>query len=1029
MNIVDVSIKKPVLTTMALLACVVFGGLAYFSIPVSLFPDVKVPMVTVQTVYAGASPQVIESQITKKIEDKVSSISNLDYITSYSMDSVSVILIAFNFGVDENQVLQEVKDKVEVLISELPADAKRPAISKIDISSQMPVMNLVMEGELEATELYTFGQTVVSDRLSQVDGVGSVSLSGGQEREIRVELDRSTVFTRSVALSQIGGILAAANVEIPGGNVKIENMDIPVRLKGEFNSLDEIRDLDVPTANGLFKLHQLADVRDATKTVRERTILLDKKAGSRNENALLLKVVKNPTANTIDVVEGVMKQLPLIQEETGGRVTLKVIKEDATFVRDSVNDTLSNVYLGILFTGIVLLIFLHDLRSTLIVALAMPFSIIATFLVMKAMGISLNMLSLMGLSSATGTLVANSVVVLENIFRHKELGHDRMEAASRGTKEVIVAVFASTLTNVAVFVPLANMSGVMGSVLSNFAYTIVISTVFSIIVSFTLTPLLASRILPSKVKQDGPIGRALEAMFKSWERGYKATLAFILKNRRRSFAVVGLVLVLFMVSMGLFTKVKFELAPNTDGGKVLVNVELPQGNTLEATAAVMAKIEAKLAKYEEVDSLLTSLGTMGSLDSDVSVAQMNVFLVPKADRKESNSEIASRIMRDVSDIPGANIRVSPVSEIQMASGGAVSFNIRGADNDVLLDSAEKVLQRVSKVPGIMNPALSSKSGKAEFVFTPDRKRLSEDGLSVQAVAVTLRAAVDGLVMTNYKEGGEEYDMRVVLKDAALLSIEDIKNIPIVTPSGTQPLSRYADISMADGYSKIMRNDKVRTVQFSADLLPGYTQGAVTAEVMKAAKEVQLPAGYEIKTAGSTEALTKIVTDLIMVFVIAVVLTYMLLAGTLESVTQPIFILATVPLGLIGVVLGCLLTGTVLNFVAMLGIIMLVGIVVNNAILILDYYNQLRRDGATPHDALLEACPTKLKPILMSNIAIVLGMLPMAMGIGASGAEMRAPMGVVIIGGIASSTVMTLWLIPSLEYLLTRVRKPAAVKES
>jgi HAE1 family hydrophobic/amphiphilic exporter-1 len=284
MNIVDVSIKKPVLTTMALLACVVFGGLAYFSIPVSLFPDVKVPMVTVQTVYAGASPQVIESQITKKIEDKVSSISNLDYITSYSMDSVSVILIAFNFGVDENQVLQEVKDKVEVLISELPADAKRPAISKIDISSQMPVMNLVMEGELEATELYTFGQTVVSDRLSQVDGVGSVSLSGGQEREIRVELDRSTVFTRSVALSQIGGILAAANVEIPGGNVKIENMDIPVRLKGEFSDLDEIRDLDVPTSTGVYKLRQLADVRDATKPCG-RDHPLDKKAGSRNENA------------------------------------------------------------------------------------------------------------------------------------------------------------------------------------------------------------------------------------------------------------------------------------------------------------------------------------------------------------------------------------------------------------------------------------------------------------------------------------------------------------------------------------------------------------------------------------------------------------------------------------------------------------------------------------------------------------------------------------------------------------------------
>lgn len=1030
MNIVDLSIKRPVLTTTVLLAFTIFGLFAFTTIPVSLFPDVKVPYVTIQTVYPGASPQVVESQLTKRIEDQVTSIADLDTVTSYSMDSVSVVIVQFKYGKNENLALQEVKDKVEVLISDLPSDAKRPAITKVDIAAAIPVMSIVLQGEMAPTELYTYGSTTAADSFAQVSGVGNVTISGGQKREIRVELARSTVFERSVPLTQVAGILAAANVELPGGNLKMEGRDLPVRLRGEFTDLDSIRDLDVATRTGTFKLRQLADVRDATSAVRERTILLDKKAGARNENALLVQVIKNPSSNTIDVVKGVQKKITALEAESAGRVSFKVVKEDATYVKDSVDDTLSNVYLGILFTGIVLLIFLHDFRSTLIVALAMPFSIIATFLVMKAMGISLNMLSLMGLSSATGTLVANSVVVLENIFRYKELGHDRVESASRGTKEVLVAVFASTLTNIAVFVPLANMSGVIGSTLSNFAYTIVISTVFSIFVSFTLTPLLASRILPDKVKKDGPIGTALEAVFKGWERGYAATLKFILKSRRRAALVVGATVVVFALSMAGFSLIKFELMPTTDGGKVSVSVELPQGSDLDATAAVVKTIEERVSGYQEVQSTLTSLGSLGSLDQDVSVAKMDVILSPKAERRASNSVVASRIMRDLADLPGVAIRVSPVSEIAMDRGGAIDLYLRGQDNDVLLSLAEKVRERVISVDGIMNPSVSSKAGKTEVVFEPDRKRIAEDGLSVQAVAVALRSAVDGLVTTTYKEGGEEYDVRVTLKGSTLLDLEDLKNIPVVSSAGTQPLSRYADIRFSSGYSKIMRTDKFRTVEISADLLPGYAQSSVLNKVMAAVKEVELPAGYTIKTAGSAESLGETVRDLLTVFLIAVLLTYMLLAGILESFVQPIFILATVPLSLIGIVVGCLITSTVLNFVAMLGIVMLVGIVVNNAILILDYYNQLKRQGRDTHDALMEACPTKLKPILMSNIAIVLGMLPMAMGIGASGAEMRIPMGVVIIGGIVSSTIMTLWVIPALELLLTRryLKSAAVVKE-
>ncbi|HOC45606.1 MAG TPA: efflux RND transporter permease subunit, partial [Syntrophorhabdaceae bacterium] len=785
MNIVDLSIKRPIMVSMGLVALVLFGILSYFSLPVSLFPNMSVPYVTIQTVYAGASPEVIETQISKKLEDQVSSISGLEKIISYSMDNASVVLIEFKYGIDENIALQNVKDKVEAISADLPEAAKKPVITKIDISTAMPVMSIVLEGDMSPRELYEIATNEVSERFAQVDGVGSVSVSGGQEREIRVEMSRSTVYERAIPVLQISGILAAANVDIPGGNFNYANHDIPVRLKGEFPIIEEIENLDVPTRNGNFKLRQLANVRDATKTVRERTILVDKRRGTRNENAVLLSVVKNPSANTISVVEGVTDQIDEITKASGGRLNMMIIKEDATYVRDSVKDTLSNVYLGILFTGLVLLFFLHDLRSTLIVAVAMPFSIVSTFLVMKAMGLGLNMLSLMGLSSATGTLVANSVVVLENIFRYKESGHSRIESASKGTKEVIIAVFASTLTNVAVFVPLGSVSGVMGVIMSNFAWTVVISTVFSIVVSFTLTPMLASFILPEKVTKEGKISRGIESMFNKWESVYGKMIGFLLKNRKRSAIAISVTVALFIISIGLFTTIKYELMPKTDGGKILVSVELPQGSDLGKTTEVLAGIETRLMEYSEVESLLTTLGSMGSMDVDVSVAQMDVFLIPKKDRELSNSELAADMTRLLSDVPGAKIRISAISEL--AVGGSTKSDmdlyLKGPDGVVLRDLSGKILDKMNEIPGITNVASSSKAVKQELVFRPDRKRLSDDGITVQQIALTLRAAIEGFVATTYKEGGEEFDVRVSITGASLTDIEDIRNIPVVSGAG------------------------------------------------------------------------------------------------------------------------------------------------------------------------------------------------------------------------------------------------------
>ncbi|MDR2054190.1 MAG: efflux RND transporter permease subunit [Treponema sp.] len=1003
MSIIDIAIKRPVTVLMGALALVVFGILAYTSLPVSLLPEAKTAIVTVQTLYPEASPQIVESQLTKRIEDEVFSIADVDSLTSYSMDSVSLVTVIFRDGKDENLAIQEVKDKVDAILAQLPGAVEKPSVSKIDQAASIPIMNIVLEGDMDATELYTLGSTVVRDELSQVSGVGSVAISGGEKREIRVNLDRAAAYERFVPVEQVAGILARANIELPGGNVGMEREDIPVRFKGEFTSLEEIGDLDIPTSAGLFKLRQLGTIEDTHITVRERTILRDKEAGRRNEGALLFQITKNPSANTVAVVDAITKQIPRIEAQAGGRITLSVIREDAGFIRDSVNDTLSNLIMGIVLTGLVILFFLHDVRSTLIISLSMPFSIISTFFVMQFIGVSVNVLSLLGLSCAVGTLVANSVVVLENIFRYKNEGLSRTEAASRGAREVMMAVLASTLTNVAVFVPLGGMQGAMGQILSHFAYTVVISTVFSIVVSFTLTPLLASRILPEVQKRPGRIGRALDAFFAGTERLYTASLSVMLRRKWRCAAVVAV----FVLSMRAFTSIPMELVPKSDGGKIQVDAELPQGSGLEKTAAVLAVIEERLAEYDEVKTILTTLGNMGSMDRDVSIARMEVALVPKTERALSNSEMASLFTRNLSDIPGADIRVVAPSELVLAQGAPVDLSLRGPDAQALQEYGGRIMRRIRAVPGVMNAAINMKAGKSELVFEPKRKQISSDGLTVQAVALALRSAVDGMVATVYRENNEEYDIRVKIEDAAFRDINDLKNIPVVSPAGIFPLSRYADIRFDSGSNMIVRHDKQRTANITAELLPGYAQGPVLADVMKAASEIELPEGYSVAQAGLSEVMEESNMSMAVVFLTAILLVYILLAAILENLAQPLFILFTIPLSLIGVVAACLLFGTVLNNIAMIGIVMLVGIVVNNAILMLDYYNQLKREGMAPMEAMLKACPAKLKAILMSNIAIILGMIPMALGIGASLAEMRQPMGVITIGGIVSSTVLTL----------------------
>ena len=1015
----DISIKRPIMISMGLIVFMVFGGLAFFSLSLDLMPDVEIGFVTVQTIYPGAGPKEIESQVTKRIEDSVATISKIEYIESYSMDSVSIVMLKFDIGKDSDIATQEVKDKVDAILNDLPEDAETPIVEKFDLRA-LPVLDIVLSGKLDMKDLYELADKRLKDRFSQIEGVARVNLVGGQEREIRVELDNRVVFENAISLAQLSQILKVQNMDMPGGQFLQRSQEYAVRLSGELDSIDTMEELEVPTPFGSKKLGRIADIRDTGAEVRERATYFDNRRGFKEDNMVLLSLIKSVDGNTVDMAHSIRQRLPEIERDLPAGCKLSVVNDKSIFIESSVQDTLGNIFLGVLLTALVLLFFLHDIRATIIVALAMPFSIISTFLLLQISGFSLNIMTLMGLSTAVGILVTNSVVVLENIFRHKEMGHTRQEAAGKGTVQIAVAVIASTMTNIVVFLPIASMTSLMGQFFKEFALTVTYATLFSLLVSFTLTPMMASLVLPERETKKHPIGQKLEKLFHLWERGYKKVLSVILANRLRSFLVIGISLLLFVLSFFSAARVGFEFMPSLDEGDIKLEVELPQGYNLEETAALIGTIEERIRTHPEVRYILTQMGSISETDVGTNLAKINVKLVESEERRLTSIEAADLFIRELSDIPNARIRVAATSP----GGGSeapIQFHLLGQDTDQLEIYKNDIINRIKTVEGLVNLNTSSRAGKPEITLVPDRKKLSDAGLTIYDLAMTLRSAVEGIEATRYKEDGEEYDIRVVMKKESVDTPEEVGKIAVVSKTGVYRLSQLAAVDFSEGYSKILHKDKYKAIEFTGDTGPGYALGDVVGKIREKIGEIKFPGGYKVDWGGSVKLMEETAIDMLRTFIIASLLTYMLLAAILESLTQPLMILGAVPLALIGVFVAMDMTGKTMNTMSMMAIVMLLGIVVNNAILLLDYTNLLRREGKGVTEALIEACPTKLKPILMATIAIILGMTPMALGIGAAGKEFRQPMGIVSIGGLIVSSVLTLVVIPAI-YNLTSRRK-------
>ncbi len=1017
MFLAKLSVKRPVLTTTILFVFIIFGALAFNKLNLNHMPEVDIPYVTITTIYPGAGPKEIETLITKKIEDAVSTISQIKRIESYNLDGMALTLIEFELTKDVNVANQEVKDKVDLILNELPSDAKKPIIQKIDLRA-LPIMDLVLSGNIDPRKLRHIASTSLKDRLSQINGVADVKITGGEQREIKVAFTKRTVYEDMISFPQMLQILGANNIDLPSGNFKIDGQEYSVRVKGRYGSIDEIKNLQVNTPFGLKRLAQIAKVEDSGKEVRRRAIFFDAETNTSDSNAVRLSIIKSSDGNEVRVADAVRKMLPEIRASLPKGLELKIVTDNSRFTRASVEDTINNILLGVLLTAIILFLFLMNFRSTIIVALSMPASIISTFLTFQWANMSLNVMSLMGISVSVGVLVSNSVVVIENIFRHKSLGNSPDEAAIKGTSEVAIAVLAATLTNVVVFVPIASMSSIVGMFMKELALAAAFSTLFSLLFSYTLTPMLASLMMRKEGKQ-GKFSAKVDAFYKSWDEFYRRLLAASLKNKLLSGTIIFVSFVLFIAAVIFYgPKIGFDMIPQSDNGQLQITVELPPEYNLYETAKTLKKMENKIKRYPGIVNIITELGRINNVNVGTNLARMDVNLVPANKRKHKLNYYIQAFVKEFADIPNARLITVDYKSFTSKNGAPLQFFLMGQNLDTLNVLKDKILAKIKNVPGLINLDQSSREGKPEITIIPDRTKLAETGISVQEIALTLRGAMEGLTAAKYLERGDEYDITLTMEDASVNSPEKVGQIPIPSRTGTvYRLAQLADIKFTKGYSKILHRDKYVAIQFTGSPAPGVPLGNVTNEIEKRLKEIRFPAGYKIKWAGTVEMMKGMVSDMSFAFVLAMILTYLLLAAILESFVQPIFILLTVPLAIIGVLASLYYTNISFAITSLMAIIMLIGIVVNNAILMLDYTNQLVREkGMGVRDALIEACPTKLKPIVMSTLAIILGMLPLAIGIGSAGVEMRQPLGVVSIGGLLVSTILTLFVIPAFYYL-------------
>ena len=1020
MNLTELSVKRPVLTVMLITVFLVIGIFSFLRLTIDLFPQIDIPVITITTIYPGAGPSEVKSQVTEKIEDEISTVSNVKHIDSTSMENVSIIVVEFELGVDVDMMNVEVKDKVDAIISTLPDEVESPKIVKYDINA-LPILNLSVSADRPLNEVYEFCDRELRDRLNSIDGLASVEIVGGLEREIQVNVSKEALNRYGLTITELAGLIGAENRNVPLGRLTMTDEEYVLRVQGEFKSIEELVCTTIPVPGGAtVYLSDFGTVVDGFKERREL-------AEFEGKPSIGVIIYKRSDANTVKVASEVFSTIDKIRETMPLDYEIGIARDLSRFIVDSVNDVLLNIVLGILITSIFLYIFLHDMRSTLIASLAMPTSIISTFILMYFAGFTINVITLMALGISIGILATNSIIVLESIKRYIDDGENPDEAAVKGTGEVAVAVIASTLTNIMVFTPIAYMSGIVGQFFKQFGLTVVFATIFSLLVSFTMAPMMAAKLMgksgaksgkgPSRFEIIDRLGGGLHRFFKRWDdayegvvNGYRSVLTWCLDNPMKTvLSTLGV----FILSFVLLAMVGGEFFPYNDRGYISVKVEMPPGTRIEETSTVMDEIYGIVEEFEVVETVFI---TVGGEQRGVNEGELIIKLVDISDRDILSKDFVNIIRPKLAVIPAADISIKELSEGAGPEGSDIIVEITGTDMGKISEIAMEMKGIVEEMDGLVDVDTSVKAPTPEIRFLPNRFEMSSYNINSASIYTVLRASFEGEVASVYREEGEEYDIRVRLDEADRDNVDSFAEVMIRTPRGMVPLSQLGEVSYSLGESEILRKDRQDLIEVRANIGAG-TAGEYEVMIMGAVDKLNIPEGYNVGLGGESETKAESFRALFEALFMAIILTYIVLAAILESYVHPITIMVTLPLGLIGTAVGLFVAGATINVLSLMAMVMLVGIVVNNAILILDYTAHLRDEGKRMREALLEAAPVRFRPIVMTNLAIAFAILPQALGDASAG--FRVAMAVVTMGGVLFSAVFTLFLIPVVYEFLDR----------
>ena len=1028
------AIKRPVMVSMIFLILIILGGISFVLLPIDLFPDIDLPMVMVVASYEGAGPSEIESMVARPLEMSLAATKNLKNIYSYSLEEACVVMAEFDWGADMDVAAADVREKVDMVRFRLPEGVESPSVIKFD-PSMMPIMFLGFAGEgLTQAELRYYAEETIQPRLERLDGVAAAFPIGGLEREIKVQIDRTRLEALGLAVDQVIAAIGASNLDLPGGHLKFGQKDFLVRTTGQFTQPSQLENVIISSHQGIpVRLKDVATVKDAFK---EQTSVVRVGGGS----AIVMLVQKESQANTVLVADRVKQALESVKRELPAGIRIDLVWDSSDYIKHSVGNVERSALEGGLLAIIIILIFLRSFSSTLIISVAIPVSVVVTFVLIYFGKMTLNITTLGGLALGIGRLVDDAIVVLENIFRHRQRGERPKEAAVVGASEVSTAVLAATATTIIVFVPIFFVRGMVGVLFRPMGYTVVFSLAASYFVAMILIPLLASKFLkvervgnPQMFASKGKLFRLSQRMFDAIEDHYQKTLSWAITHKK--IVILGVTAAL-LVSLPLLRFIGAEFMPQIDEGRFEISLKMPVGTELTRTEQVVARMEDIIIQnVPELNTMMVRGGIEGegfaalsSIFQDITgshAANMEVSLVERGERERPMWEIMELLRHRFKDIPDAEIHVKSagLTEEMHSFGGAAApivVEIRGYEMETAHSLAREVKRIVEQTPGSRDVRIMREEGLPELQIKIDRDKAAALGLSVGQIGQTIQTNVRGTVASLFRDPrlGKEYNILVQLRQEDRENLLDLDRMFVTSPLGSQiPLSSVAEVVKERGPVKIDRKNQERTILVTSQAY-GRAPGTVASEVeTRINRSLQVPENFFVDVTGAYEDQKESFRVLLYALVLAVVLIYMVLAAQFESLLDPFIVMFSVPLGIIGVIWGLFLTGKTMSILSFVGMIMMAGIVVSNAILLVDYANILRRRGLNLHDAVVNAGRIRLRPILMTSFTTMLALVPMALGFG-EGGEMYSPLAVAVISGLLISMALTLVFIPTLYALFT-----------